>query len=76
MNDDSDTWALALNIPPAMAADFKRLAAGMALGPVDVFRKMVERLITLNRHVGDHGLGGIEVWWASATSLTAPWITR
>lgn len=62
MSDDADSWAVALNIPPDAATEFKRLAAAMNLSPADVLRKMVARVIGFDSELGPHGLSGLETW--------------
>jgi hypothetical protein len=58
MSKEEDAWAVALNIPPAEVAEFKRLAAAMSLSPADVLRKMVAQVIGFDSELGAHGLSG------------------
>jgi hypothetical protein len=62
MSDDTDAWAVALNIAATEAAEFGRLAATMGLSPVDILKMMVERVIRFDRTLGAYGLRGLDSW--------------
>ncbi len=69
--DDMGAWAGALGLPPALAAEFARLATAMGSEPAAVLRAMAARLVEADRGMRALGLRGVAYWASGAAAARA-----
>jgi hypothetical protein len=71
MIDDTTAWAAPLGLPADQITAFSTLASRLGTQPAALLRRMAERVLTLDRDLAKHGLGGVRAWVLSPTPVVA-----